>query len=240
MPGLDWLAAWTFLGVRQPFSSRIDALGILWQAGPLISEETAMNAQQRQQARGEAVKAAVEQIRSIQAADGVNRESLASFQSILMDLAAQSELFPLADFPLPDPAATKNNALYRLSEDENHQFALYAQLCKGGTNTPAHNHTTWAVIVGLQGQELNRLYAPDDATGVRETGQHVVEAGSGIAFMPEDLHSIHIQGEEPVLNFHMYGLGLEQLDKRRYYKESTKQWLHFPASEGIRDLPAVQ
>jgi predicted metal-dependent enzyme (double-stranded beta helix superfamily) len=199
-----------------------------------------MDANQRRQARTDAVNAAVEQIREIQATDGVNRESLARFQQILMDLAAQSELFPLSDFPPPDPSASKNNAMYRLSEDEDHQFALYAQLCQGGNNTPAHNHTTWAVIVGLQGEELNRLYAPDEANGVRETSQYMVKAGTGIAFMPEDLHSIHIDGDEPVLNFHMYGLGLEQLEKRRYYKQSTKEWLHFPASEGIADLPAVQ
>jgi len=198
-----------------------------------------MNAQQRRQARAEAVSAAVEKIRSIQAADGVNRESLARFQQILTDLAAQTELFPLSDFPPPDPSASKNNAMYRLSEDKDHQFALYAQLCQGGNDTPAHNHTTWAVIVGLQGQELNRLYEPHETEGVRETGQHMVEAGTGIAFMPEDLHSIHIEGDQPVLNFHMYGLGLEQLEKRRYYKKSTQEWLHFPASDGIADLPAA-
>ncbi len=198
-----------------------------------------MNAEERALARQEAVSAAVNEIRSIQATSGVNRDSLKQFQAILMDLAARSELFPLTDFPLPDPDADRNNALYRLSEDDDHQFALYAQLCKGGTNTPAHNHTTWAVIVGLQGQELNRLYEPDQEQGVRETGQQMVEAGSGIAFMPEDLHSIHIDSEEPVLNFHMYGLGLEQLDKRRFYKQSTGEWLHFPASDGIQDLPQV-
>lgn len=198
-----------------------------------------MNAEQRAQARNEAVSAAVGEIRSIQAKDGVNRDSLKRFQTILMKLAARSDLFPLADFPLPDPAADTNNALYRLNEDDDHRFALYAQLCKGATNTPAHNHTTWAVIVGLQGQELNRLYEPDPEQGVRETGQHLVQAGSGIAFMPDDLHSIHIDSDEPVLNFHMYGLALEQLDKRRFYKKSTGEWLHFPASDGIQDLPLV-
>ena len=107
----------------------------------------------------------------------------------------------------------------------------------GGTNSPAHDHTTWAVIVGMEGKELNRLYDPAEDGGVAEKDQFVVEAGTGLALMPDDLHSIHIDGTEPVLNFHMYGLALEQLEHRRYYKPETGEWKHFPASEGIRDLP---
>ena len=45
--------------------------------------------------------------------------------------------------------------------------------------------------------------------------------------------------DRPVLNFHMYGLALEQLHARRYYKPHLHEWAHFPASEAIRDLPVA-
>lgn len=196
-----------------------------------------MNGKLRAQARQEAIAQTVEIIRQIESDHGTTRQSLTQIQAALIDLAGRSELFPLEDFPPPAPDNERNNALYRLSEDADHRFALYAQLCKGGTKTPAHDHTTWAVIVGLHGQEINRLYERDDQSGVRETSQVVVEPGTGVAFMPDDLHSIHIDSDATVLNFHMYGLGLEQLDGRRFYKESTATWLHFPASSGIRDMP---
>jgi len=52
--------------------------------------------------------------------------------------------------------------------------ALYANASLGGYGTPAHNHTTWAVIVGVTGEELNRFYDRDVLAGVRETGRDVV------------------------------------------------------------------
>ena len=36
------------------------------------------------------------------------------------------------------------------------------------------------------------------------THTDTVRAGNGVAMMPEDLHSIHIHGSEPIINFHMY------------------------------------
>jgi hypothetical protein len=51
--------------------------------------------------------------------------------------------------------------------------------------------------------------------------------------MPTDLHSIHI--EAPLINFHMYGLGLEQLHSRRYYKPAENAWAIFPPHADIRE-----
>lgn len=90
--------------------------------------------------------------------------------------------------------------------------------------------------MGVTGEELNRFYERDARTGVRETGRDVVRQGTGVAFMPEDLHSIHI--EAPLLNFHMYGLALEQLHGREFYKEQEHRWEAFPAHSDIRDARA--
>ena len=198
-----------------------------------------MDAITRQLHRTQAIAGAVSEIRGIEASDGVTRDSLDRIRRVLLDLAARRELFPLADFPMPPPDAERNNTLYRLSEDADHRYALYAQVSRGGTESPAHNHTTWAVIVGLQGEEVNRLYDHDDKGGVAVRDSFVVTGGTGITFLPDDLHSIHMVPDRAVLNFHMYGLGLEQLHARRYYKPATGEWAHFPASSGIRDLPAA-
>lgn len=198
-----------------------------------------MNTQQAQRRtqREAAVQKTVARVRQIESTEGVSTGALEHIKQALVDLAARRELFPLEDFPLPVAAADRNNALYRLSEDDDHRFALYLQVSRGDTHTPAHDHTTWAVIVGLAGEELNRRYVRDDALGVRETGSYVVGPGSGIAFMPDDLHSIHIDANHTVINFHMYGLALEQLHERHYYDPARKTWKHFPASSGIRPAP---
>jgi predicted metal-dependent enzyme (double-stranded beta helix superfamily) len=179
------------------------------------------------------IEAAVADVRAIEKADGVNRESLEKIKARLMRLAARKDLFTAADYPPPEPGAKRNSCLYRISEDADHRFALYANASAANYGTPAHNHTTWAVIVGVTGEELNRFYDRSADGGVKEKGQFVVKQGTGVAFLPEDLHSIHI--DKPLLNFHMYGLALEQLFHREYYKAKEGAWAVFPPHSDIRE-----
>lgn len=184
------------------------------------------------------IEAAVADIREIEKHEGVTRHSLAKIRDRLMRLAARTDLFTAEDFPPPEPGGKRSSCLYRLSEDPDHRYALYANAAYGNYDTPAHNHTTWAVIVGIEGDELNRFYDRTAEGGVREKGQHMVRQGSGVAFLPDDLHSIHIDGK--TLNFHMYGLALEQLHRREYYKPQENAWAVFPAHSDIREARTAQ
>lgn len=183
--------------------------------------------------RARAIDAAVADIRKIESTVGVTRESLERIKQRLIQLAVRTDLFDPAEFPPPAPGGKRNSCLYRLAEDTEHRFALYANSSNGVYGTPAHNHTTWAVIVGVTGEELNRFYDRTPEGGVAEKGQYVVRQGTGVTFMPDDLHSIHISA--PLLNFHMYGLGLEQLDRREYYNAKENRWQVFPAHSDIRE-----
>lgn len=184
--------------------------------------------------RRKAIAAAIADIRAIEQREGVTRTGLARIRERLITLAGHSELFGPEDFPPPAADSGKRSILYRLSEDDDHRFALYANSSLGGGyGTPAHDHTTWAVIAGITGEELNRFYDHTPEGGVRERGQFVVRAGTGVSFMPDDLHSIHI--DKPLINFHLYGLGLEQLHRRRYYTAATHTWAVFPPHSDIRE-----
>ena len=187
----------------------------------------------KKQERLREVDAAVADIRAIEQREGITRASLANIRQRLIRLAARTDLFTAEDFPPPEPGGKRKSCLYRLSEDADHRYALYANASLGGYSTPAHNHTTWAVIVGVTGEELNRFYERTADNGVREKGQHVVRQGTGASFMPEDLHSIHI--DAPLLNFHMYGLALEQLHRREFYKPGEHAWEVFPPHSDIRE-----
>jgi predicted metal-dependent enzyme (double-stranded beta helix superfamily) len=178
------------------------------------------------------IAATVADVREIERRDGVNRTSLDRIKERLARLAARKDLFTEKDFAPPAPGGRLKSCLYRVAEDADHRFALYVNASLGGHNTPAHNHTTWAVIVGVSGEELNRFYDRAEG-GVREKGQYVVKQGTGVCFLPEDLHSIHI--EAPLVNFHMYGLGLDQLHSREYYKAEERAWRVFPAHGDIRE-----
>src|SRR5260221_8992772 len=182
--------------------------------------------------RKKEIDAAVADVRQTEKQDGMTRASLEKIKQRLMRLAARQDLFTAADYPAPAPGGKRNSCLYRVAEDTDHRFALYVNSSDGNYGTPAHNHTTWAVIVGVSGEELNRFYDRVDS-GVHEKGNAVVKQGTGVAFLPEDLHSIHIQA--PLINFHMYGLALEELHHREYYKAEERAWKVFPPHTDIRE-----
>ena len=178
------------------------------------------------------IESAVADVRAIEKREGVTRQSLEKIKQRLIRLA-RPELFPASDFQPPAPGGKLKSCLYRVAEDEDHRFALYVNSSLGGHKTPAHNHTTWAVIVGVSGEELNRFYDRKGTDAPREKGSDVVKQGTGVAFMPDDYHSIHISA--PLINFHMYGLALEQLSHREYYKPEESTWKVFPPHSDIRE-----
>jgi len=184
------------------------------------------------QARTDAVNAAMDDIRQIEADHGMTREGVGAIRDRLVSLSAQRDLFPLEDFPAPGPDDDRTSFMYRLAQDGDDRYALYAQASRGQVETPVHNHTTWAVVVGFDGQELNRFFERSD-DGVTQVNDHMVEAGTGVAMLPDDLHSIHIDG--PALNFHCYGLALERLDEREYFNSKEGKWKIFKGVSGIRE-----
>ena len=189
----------------------------------------------RQEERSRAVTAAIADIRAVERDHGVTAGGLARIKRRLLDLAAREELFPEADFPPPDGDAEFPAHVYRIAEDDDHRLALYVQSARGALDTPPHNHTTWAVIAGIRGDELNRFYERTADGGVVQTGRRVVQKGSAVAFLPDELHSIHVAGDDTVINFHMYGLALDHLHEREYYRADDRSWRNFPAQQDIID-----
>ena len=169
------------------------------------------------QERAAAVRRLVDEARHIEKG-GVNTGSLEKIGALLATLAARAELFPQDEFPLgPD------GGIYRLSEDPDHRFALYASAGGAGKKVPPHNHTTWAIIAGVHGAERNVVYDRLD-NGAREGFVQLREApakektlrrGDVIAYLPEDFHHIETPaGSGNALHLHFYGLSLEHLPDR--------------------------
>lgn len=183
--------------------------------------------------RAAAVSEAMADIRRIETEVGITREGVEQIRDRLVQLASHRDLFPLEDFAGPTDEDDRTSFLYRLSQDEDDRFALYAQASQESVTTPVHNHTTWAVVVGFEGQELNKFFDRTEDGGVEQVSEHLVEAGTGVAMLPDDLHSIHIT--EPALNFHCYGLALERLDEREYYDPINNAWKIFSNVSGIRE-----
>jgi predicted metal-dependent enzyme (double-stranded beta helix superfamily) len=185
--------------------------------------------------RARAVADCIADVKAIIRAHGVARPALEQVKGRLLELAARRDLFSFAVFPLRHERST----LYRLSEDPDHGYALYAVAAQSASKTPPHDHTTWAVVVGVEGEELNRHYRrlDDDAVPgearLEETGATLVKEGTGVALMPEDIHSIERSSDPPMLHFHLYGRSLEHLPARRQFDMAAGTYAVYPASPNI-------
>ena len=175
--------------------------------------------------RNQAVAETVDRVRLIEQQHGVNYDTLGKIRDELIDLTRDKELFPRSSFPTTEDGGS---AVYRISEDSDHRYALYASVGAAGKSVPPHNHTTWAVIVGVYGDELNRFYErTDDASKegyaeLKETGSFVVQHGNGVVFLPDDIHAISTDDSEPTVHLHMYGLALDHLHERLVFDQVGK------------------
>ena len=178
--------------------------------------------------RSSAIAQTLERIRAIEARDGVSRDSLDAIRAELIALAARRELLPPEEFPL---AQGKGERFEKLSVDPDGRFELYLEVADKAVDTLPHNHTTWAVVVGIQGLELNRLYegeggeAGDAPLKLRE--EVPVTAGSGICMMPRDFHSIHMEKGELNLHLHLYGVGFAHMKDRLMFDPASGRYLPY-------------
>src|SRR5882724_3271980 len=167
--------------------------------------------------RSTAVRRLVDEARQIEKS-GVTYATLDRIGGLLASLASRAELFPQGEFPLG-----ADGGIYRLAEDPDHRFALYASAGGAGKKVPPHNHTTWAIIAGVHGAERNVVYdrldngAREDFVALREAPakEKTLKNGDFIAYLADDFHHIETPaGSGTALHLHFYGLGLDHLPDR--------------------------
>lgn len=188
------------------------------------------------QERAAAVRRLIDEARTIEKS-GVTYANLDKIGGLLSSLASRADLFPQDEFPLG-----AEGGIYRLSEDPDNRFALYASAGGPGKKVPPHNHTTWAIIAGVHGAERNVVYerldngAQENVVQLREapSKEKTLKRGDVITFLPEDFHHIETPvGSGNALHLHFYGLSLEHLPNRQTVDMKTGTAKRFMAKPKI-------
>jgi predicted metal-dependent enzyme (double-stranded beta helix superfamily) len=98
-----------------------------------------------------------------------------------------------------------------LHEDPDHTLAVFAAAWLPGRGAPPHNHGTWAVVVGVDGEEKNTFWRRlDDGTRpgyaeIREAGDRIFGPGEIVTFQPESIHSVVNETDRVTISLHVYG-----------------------------------
>ena len=102
---------------------------------------------------------------------------------------------------------------YLLATDPASGISMYFFSDKPGTKSPPHQHSTWAVAIGLTGIEVNELFVASETrpeTWAR-AGTHRLERHQFIVLLPSDAHATTAVGDCDVRHIHIYGRPLTSL-----------------------------
>ncbi|WP_414639411.1 cysteine dioxygenase family protein [Achromobacter sp.] len=176
------------------------------------------------------IRGAMDEIKALFEAEGENRGTLAKTLEKLIEIASHKEWWSAEHYP--DPAPGDLQSRYLISENDDQSYALYLNVMRPGKKIIPHNHTTWACIAAVEGVEMNYVYDRlDDGTKpghakIEQSATVVVEPGTGIALMPDDIHAVRIEHDDVIRHLHMYGRALETLDKRIAFEMKDNTYRH--------------
>lgn len=147
---------------------------------------------------------------------------------VLLQLAARADLFPDAHFPAP--AAGEQETLFLLGEDADQRNALYVWRPAPGLATAVHDHSTWVVVVGVEGDEPNTFWrrldngATPGHCRLEPAGQRRIGPGQWCSLGPRDIHSVAIDGTHAIKHLHLYGRSLMDLPERVDFDPVQGTW----------------
>ena len=101
--------------------------------------------------------------------------------------------------------------VHLLHEEDNHDLAVFVLTWLPGRGTQPHNHNTWAVVCGIEGEEHETEWKRlDDGTQkgyakLEKIGEHTLKVGEVTACKPDDIHSVWNTGTELSISLHTYG-----------------------------------
>ena len=160
--------------------------------------------------RARACKTFLEQAHSATAAEGINPSTLHAIKLKLVAFAKRTELFPLADFAMPE-AQGRNHPL--LVED-NDGYGLYLTISLPGKEAAPHDHGIWCANAAISGRERHLFYRRTDdgkqngRATVIKVGEVMVEPRTGIVMADHDIHSTEVVGDRPAVGLSLYGYAL--------------------------------
>ena len=109
-----------------------------------------------------------------------------------------------------------------LHEEPDHTLAVFAASWLPGRGAPPHDHGTWAVVAGVDGDEKNIFWKRiDDGSRpgyaeLRKEGEKVFGAGDVVSFLPGAIHSVVNETDRVSLSLHVYGKHLNYTGRSQF------------------------
>jgi predicted metal-dependent enzyme (double-stranded beta helix superfamily) len=106
-----------------------------------------------------------------------------------------------------------------LHEEPDHSLWVIAASWLPHRGAPPHNHGTWAVVAGIDGEESNVLWRRRGKQLERQ-GSETIGPGQVATFLSNAIHSVVNAGDRTTLSLHVYGRNLNFAERIRFDTET--------------------
>jgi len=164
----------------------------------------------------------VRQLRDITAATGDKREIIQKVRPLARRLAEDTSWVRPSFYDCSEEQGFGINVLH---EEPDYSLLVEAIAWLPGRGVMPHDHQTWGVVVGLDGDEKNMNWERrDDGSrpgyaDLAVRNEVIVRRGDVLGFLPDDIHSVRNEGEKPSLSLHIYGKSLAHIDRSEFDPE---------------------
>jgi predicted metal-dependent enzyme (double-stranded beta helix superfamily) len=169
--------------------------------------------------RESACKLLLHQTHAILAPEGVTPSALHAIKQKVVALAKRSDLFPFADFPMPETEGRN----HILQVEDNDGLGLYLTIALPGKIAAPHAHGVWCVNAAISGKEEHVMWRrtddgsqPGRAT-IMQIGAVTMQPGNGFAMADHEIHSTSVIGDEPLMALALYGYALARFPSVIWY-----------------------
>jgi predicted metal-dependent enzyme (double-stranded beta helix superfamily) len=120
------------------------------------------------------------------------------------------------------PDAEQGFGVCVLHEENDHQLAVFVASWLPNRGTPPHDHGTWALVVGLDGEERNVFWQRLDDRGrpgyaeIVKVGERTVGPGDVLAMPAGAIHSVWNDSERVAVSLHIYGRHVNHTQRSRF------------------------
>ena len=120
----------------------------------------------------------------------------------------------------PDPE--QGFGLHLLHEEADHSLAVFVVSWLPKRATVPHDHGTWAVVAGMDGEERNIVWRRTDDrrrsghAAVERADESTVRSGDVIALPSGTIHSVANDGERVSVSLHVYGVHVNYTERSQF------------------------
>jgi predicted metal-dependent enzyme (double-stranded beta helix superfamily) len=103
-----------------------------------------------------------------------------------------------------------------LHEAPDHSLAIFVITAGPGRESPPHDHGTWGVIAGLEGEEVQRLWKRAGGDEVERASESRIDAATVVALPSDTIHSLHNDSGAAAITLQLYGTNPDFTQHRTY------------------------